>query len=128
MPSGSASSLLPARVGEQFSATDERRRRPRLRLQLPVTLHSGSAEALNTVTRDISSEGFLCITARAFHPGEGAVCVIDCPSNAPDERPIQIQCCVRILRCELESDTGLYRTACYIKSYRCTPVYEPNAT
>ena len=123
MCSASADPILTFREGECGSgAVDERRRRPRVRLQLPVSLHPGKNEApFACTTRDISSDGFLCLTPRAFEAGETLTCVISCPSNAhgSTDRPFLIRSRIRVVRCEEDPDSGLYRTACRIEDYDC---------
>jgi hypothetical protein len=131
MPTGSGDPIAPEVSGGPWaSVADERRHRPRLRLQLPVHLYPVAGEdPVVSLTQDISSNGFLCLTARTFDPGESLVCTIDCPSNGFGDfnKPFVILCRIKVVRCEHDAETGSYRTACRIEDYRCNYTKEANA-
>jgi hypothetical protein len=101
---------------------DERRRRHRLRLQLPVHFQPGKDQApVASTTRDISSDGFLCLTPRPFEKGESLVCTITWPSHLRGmlNKPLVIRCDITVVRCEHDEESGLYRTACHIQEFEC---------
>lgn len=103
----------------------DRRRRQRMRLQLPVHLQSGDQAPIDSITRDISTDGFLCLTPRPFTKGEALVCLIAWPSHGrgvPD-KPFVLRCHARVVRCEHDLDTGLYRTAYHIEDYECNELH-----
>ena len=101
----------------------ERRRRPRLRLQLLVHLHPGKDQTrIDSITSDISTDGFLCRTPRPFEKGRFVVCMIVWPSHGRGvlDTPLILRCNARVVRCEHDPDTGLYRTAFRIQDYECS--------
>lgn len=123
MPATSEVASPPAPVEEPaFGGMEERRKRMRVRLKLPVRFHPGKDLApIESTTCDISSEGFFCLTPRAFAPGESVACSISWPAHAPDgfDKPFIIQCEVRVVRCEHDTSSGMFGTACHIEEYRC---------
>src|ERR1700722_19267876 len=54
-----------------FPSGSDRRGRMRMRLALPVVLcQSGETDRIETHTEDVSSDGFYCVSDRAFSPGD----------------------------------------------------------
>lgn len=109
----------------------ERRRRQRVRLQLSVRLQPGKDQgAIDSITRDISSDGFLCLTPRPFEKGEFLVCCIAWPSHGRtgQDKPFALRCNARVVRCEHDPETGFYRTAYRIEDYECNQLDPPSAT
>ena len=98
----------------------DRRRRVRMQVHWPLRfLRSDLLEAVETVTSDLSSEGFYCLANTPFVPGELRVCTLGVPTNYPrsGERMLTVECKVRIVRAQLRDD-GLYGVGCHIEDYR----------
>jgi hypothetical protein len=104
----------------------ERRRRIRIRLRWTLNLLApGGTEAIQTVTRDLSSCGFYCWSSLPFVPGEQLIAILTAPAHNR-ERPdcvLPIECNVRIVRVEPPNRDGLYGLGCEITDYRisCGP-------
>jgi hypothetical protein len=95
----------------------DRRKRPRLGVHWPLRFRGDPVE---TVTEDLSSDGFYFRSPRAFLPGEVRVCTLIAPTCHPDERTrhILIECCVRVVRVEALTAAVLYGVGCRILDYR----------
>ena len=62
----------------------ERRNSTRLKLASAVRIHRrGELQAIETVTEDLSSEGFYCISERPFSPHEWLECELTISSAQP---------------------------------------------
>ena len=97
----------------------ERRQRVRVRLRWPVLLfrdRTGS-EAIETVTRDVSSGGFYCLTKVQLMEGEQLVCSIKIPTHDPQGKQLEhtLECMVTVVR--VDEISGLYGIACQILDY-----------
>src|ERR1019366_9866650 len=94
---------LPAVYGgPNKPATDslpaERRRRARNHLHWAVLLFRDHAEdAVESLTRNLSSSGFYCLSEVAFTPGERLVCTLKVPSHDPKGKLFEqgLECQVR---------------------------------
>jgi hypothetical protein len=109
--------------GLSFRSGDDRRRRARLQLQLPVQFHRDNAESpIYGTTQNMSSEGLFCLSHACFTPGESILCSIECPAYAPDmpERKLLITCRVRVLRTVLGADQEVNGVACRIEDFECS--------
>src|ERR1035438_3108442 len=100
----------------------ERRKRTRLRLRLPVLfLRSETDGPLQTETLDISNNGFYCITTHPFAPGERLTCVIGVPirSGATLECKdrLYLQAEVDVVRIVVNNGNG-FGVGCRISEYR----------
>jgi hypothetical protein len=98
----------------------DRRKRTRMQVHWPLRFINGDTTGIvNTVTYDLSSDGFYCVTRLPFVPGELKVCALDVPTSHPkgDERIVSADCTVRIIRVEVLED-GLYGVGCRIENYR----------
>ena len=75
------SSTLDPHFGENPNhMTENRRRRPRLKLAYAVQLcRPGDALPVNTQTENLSSEGFYCKSDQPFSPGEHLECSLLIP-------------------------------------------------
>jgi len=100
----------------------ERRRRARVQVHWPLCfLRSGSNEQIETVTHDLSSDGFYCFAGGgAFMPGELCECTLGVPIPQPSggTRVISVHCVVRVIRIELLPERGIYGLGCRIEDYR----------
>jgi hypothetical protein len=98
----------------------ERRRRTRVLLRWPLCFFgTGSSDAIETVTHNLSSEGFYCIANTPFIPGEIRECTLGVPTNRRNGgEPIQpIQCRVRVIRVEALGESGPFGIGCRIEDY-----------
>lgn len=111
------------RTGKDHAAADpqrsERRRRYRMPVRWSVTLWKPDASrAVETVTQNISSSGFYCLSPIPFTPGEVVRCAISVPAHSPrdDRRPIGLDCFARVVRAEATSNR-MFGIACRIEEY-----------
>ncbi len=98
----------------------ERRRRVRMRVHWPLHLHRRStAETVETVTHDLSSDGFYCLAKTNFAPGETLVCTLGVPTHHPNgtNRMVSVECRIRVVRVEAAQE-GLFGVGCRIEEYR----------
>jgi|SRR5579863_4184838 hypothetical protein len=97
----------------------ERRKRVRMQVHWPVRFLGHGGVDRETVTRDLSSEGFHCLERVPFVPGESPVCILSVPTNDPKDasRVLLVKCKVRIVWVKAAND-GLYSIGCQIESYR----------
>jgi len=75
---------------------------------------------IETVTQDLSSEGFYCLANAPFIPGEIHSCTLSVPAYHPRDltRVVPVQCRVRIVRVEALAENGLFGIGCRIEDYR----------
>ena len=102
----------------------ERRKRVRAKVYWPVLLFRDDvAEAIESVTRDLSSIGFYCLSPRPFAVDETLVCALKVPMHARmgGEQMITIECRVRVARTE-EMGDNRFGIACRIEDYHLVPV------
>ena len=103
-----------------FVRETERRKRVRIQVHWPLRFHNGkSMEAPETLTRDLSSGGFYCLTKMPFVPGEFRTCTLGVPTNYPrsTERLLSVECKVQVVRVQAEAD-GLFGVGFRIDDYR----------
>jgi hypothetical protein len=102
----------------------ERRKRTRTRVHWPVLLFRNRvAEAITSMTVDLSSSGFYCIAAVPFVPGEVLICTLKVPSHDPNGKHLErnLECKVRVIRVQSEgADNSNFGVACLIEDYRFT--------
>lgn len=99
----------------------ERRRRTRVQVHWPICfIRPGLTEIVETVTRDLSSDGFYCLANTAFVPGEIRECTLGVPMHHPDsgDRVRPVLCRVRVIRVEALGGNGSYGVGCRIEDYR----------
>ncbi len=100
----------------------DRRRRSRMRVRWALRFPKwDTAEAVEAVTHNLSSDGFGFLAKIPFVPGEFRVCMLAVPANHPrtDEPAMSVECKVRIVRSQAQQD-GLYEIGCKIEDYRFT--------
>ena len=98
----------------------ERRRRIRMQVHWPLRLHRTNApEIVETLTQDLSSDGFYCLAKTSFVPGEALACILSVPTHHPngDDRMVSVECRVRIIRVA-STQEGVYGVGCRIEEYR----------
>jgi hypothetical protein len=106
-------------VQEPSEATD-RRKRSRMQVHWRIRfLKRDTTVVVESVTCDLSSEGFYCLANTPFIPGEFTTCSLAVPTNYPknDDRVVSVECQVRIVRVQAMAD-GLYGIGCRIEDYR----------
>jgi len=102
-------------------ADRERRRRPRATVRWPLHFYQlGSTETLQTVTHNLSSEGFYCVIGGKFLLGETRECTLTVPAHRPQSgyQMLTLHCTVRIVRVELLGNEGTVGVGCRIEDYR----------
>jgi hypothetical protein len=99
---------------------NDRRGRARVALQCQVQLsRAGNGSVLTSVTRDVSSAGFYCLSSEMFVPGERLDCTLVIPTplgGFPEER-LCLQCRVEVTRVEPLGAGGSVGIACQIVDY-----------
>jgi len=98
----------------------ERRKRARTRLHWTVLLfRSDAADAIETITRDLSSGGFYCLSKVPVTPGETLICTLKVPTHDPNGKHLErnLECKVRVMRVEPQEDEGVFGVACRIEDY-----------
>jgi len=116
--------LNPHQIDEPQPVVRERRRRARVQVHWPIRfIRAGTAEIVETVTHDLSSDGFYCLANTAFVPGEIRECTLGVPmhnaNNGDRVRPVL--CRVRVIRVEALGEDGFYGLGCRIEDYRFLP-------
>jgi len=109
----------------------ERRKRPRTRLHWPVVLfRSHVGNAIESETRDLSSNGFYCLANVAFTPGESLICNIKLPTHDPKGKHLErhLECRVRVVRVEVQDASAMFGVACLIEDYHFARVTESAKT
>ena len=99
----------------------DRRRRARVQVHWPVCfIRTGTSDCVETVTHDLSSDGFYCLVNTAFLPGEIMECTLGVPMHHPNnrDRARPVRCRVRVIRVEALGEDGFYGVGCQIEDYR----------
>jgi len=99
----------------------ERRRRARVQVHWPLFfLLPDVTRSIETVTENLSSDGFYCVANRAFVPGEVLSCVLSVPTHNPNggEQIRAVRCWIRVIRVESLTEDGSYGVGCRIEDYR----------
>jgi hypothetical protein len=119
-----ASLNKPAGLEERNAFRVERRKWTRSKVHWPVVLFSNQvAEAIETITQNLSSGGFYCLSKTSFTVGENVICTLRVPTHDPHrkERERLLECRVRVVRVEaLDECFGL---ACQMEDYRISPAH-----
>jgi hypothetical protein len=120
--------LVTASIGTRENAMNdptyrpERRRRARTLVHWRVLLFpEGGSDGIETVTQNLSSTGFYCLSATPFSPGESLFCSIIVPAHdsKSEVHSLALECTVQVMRAESASN-GLYGIACQIEDYHLT--------
>jgi len=104
----------------------ERRRRPRADVHWEVRLlrHAGRTPIeIDSVTDNLSSEGFHCLCDGPFVSGEFLQCVIFVPTHSRKGQPeaLGLHCLVQVVRVESLAGSGRCAIGCHIEGYRVIP-------
>lgn len=100
--------------------SSERRKRARNPLHWHVLLfRSQVADAVESLTRDLSSSGFYCVSGVPFILGERLVCTLKIPTYDPNGKHLErrLECKVRVIRVEPQGAEGTFGVACQIEDY-----------
>lgn len=111
----------------QATVVSDRRKRARTRLHWPLLLfRNGAADAIESVTRDLSSSGFYCMAQGLFTPGELLICTLRIPTHDPNGRHLErtLECRSRVMRVEEQETEGVFGVACRIEDYHFAQVAE----
>ena len=94
----------------------ERRRRVRTRVHWPVQFDRDASE---TVTSNLSSDGFCCQSRVLFVTGEMVVCTLKVPTHQPNsmDDTLTLKCRVQIVRVAGPDEDGLYSIGCRLVDY-----------
>src|SRR5215469_16970372 len=98
----------------------DRRRRARTQVHWPVLLLPGrGADAIETVTENLSSTGFYCFSTAPLTPGDPLLCRLKVPAYDPngEEGALALECRVMVMRAEAAPD-GFFGIAFRIEDYR----------
>src|ERR1035438_919750 len=99
----------------------ERRKRVRTKVHWAILLFQNlSCEAVETVTRDLSSSGFYCLSRIPFPCGEVLTCSLQVPTHEPfnNEGTLALECRAKVVRSEPGAANGLCGIACQIEDYQ----------
>lgn len=112
--------MLPYKI-VNGNAQRERRRRPRLKLAYPLRLYRpGEAFRTETVTENISCDGFFCVTRRAFHSGETLPCEVVIPGEKLGETSVEdmvLSCRAYVVRVVPWNGGTTFGVACRVMDY-----------
>ena len=77
------------------------------------------SEAIESVTRDLSSSGFFCLMRGPLTEGEYLVCSIKIPTHDPHGKHLErtLECRVQVLRVVPQESGDSYGVACRIEDY-----------
>jgi len=102
----------------------ERRQRGRARVHWPLVFYRNSAgpdaapDRIETVTQNLSSRGFFCLSQMAFAVGESLICEISFPYKDHRVAESRLELRVVVVRVEESTGNGQYGIACRIEDYR----------
>jgi hypothetical protein len=102
----------------------ERRKRVRTKVHWAILLFQDeSGGTVETITRDLSSSGFYCLSHVPFACGEVLICSLQIPTHEPNssEGVLALECKAKVVRTEAGVAAGLCGIACEIEDYRLSP-------
>src|SRR5580704_8489719 len=103
------------------SVRQDRRKRTRAQVHWPLSFSlAGATEMVQTLTYNLSSDGFYCVANARFVPGETRECMLAVPTHHPHSciRVLSVLCKVRVIRVEVLSEGGSCGVGCRIMDYR----------
>ena len=104
----------------------ERRKRPRTRLHWPVLMFRDwpGSDTVESVTSDLSSDGFYCLTRIQFIEGERLVCSIRMPTHDPHGKHLErtLECTVSVVRVVPQESADSFGVACRIEDYHLSDI------
>src|SRR5258706_15034960 len=115
----STSNCIASGIGANAGVVHERRKRVRTRLHWPVLLFRAipGSDAIDSVTKDLSSSGFFCLTRVQLAEGEKLVCSIKIPTHDPHGKHLErtLECRIQVLRVIPQETSGSFGIACRIE-------------
>jgi hypothetical protein len=104
----------------------EHRRRARIQVHWPVLfLSTGSAGGapIETITENLSSDGFYCLCTTQLPLGEPLMCSLKIPTYEPAGKHTvrTLECKIQVTRIEPHAERGLFGIACRIEDYHFVP-------
>jgi hypothetical protein len=114
-------------IGGSAGVVQERRKRVRTRLHWPVLLFRDrpGTDAIESVTRDLNSNGFFCMSQVQLVEGEKLVCSLKIPTHDPHGKHLErtLECRVRVMRVVPQEAGDYFGVACRIEDYHLSHVY-----
>jgi hypothetical protein len=111
---------------------DDRERRASIRTSLhwPVLFRHRHSQTMESVTENLSSQGFYCFSQTFVASGEMLLCWLTLPTHDPSgtNGKIVLECDVRVVRSEAAPTDGLYGIACHIEDYRFSSGQMPSSS
>ena len=105
----------------EFAGQQERRRRVRTRVRWEVDFPGVErAGTVVSVTENLSSNGFCCLSPVSLTPGEIRTCILKVPTHHPKrgERICALECRMKVVWVTRTEEVGIYRLGCQIEDYR----------
>lgn len=101
----------------------ERRSSGRVSVHWPVFLYPNKSgeDAVQTITENLSSQGFYCLSRKPFSVGELLLCTLQIPMNDFGAGASHLECQVRVVRVEKDAPADQYGIGCRIEDYRFIP-------
>jgi hypothetical protein len=97
----------------------ERRTSVRTAVRWPILFRHRQSETVESVTENLSSQGFYCYSHTPVAFGEPLVCWLTVPTHDPSGNmgKLVLECRVRVVRSDAASADGKYGLACRIEDY-----------
>ena len=112
--------------GVDSASLTERRKRVRTRLHWPVLMFRGypGSDVVESVTCDLSSSGFYCLSQLRLTEGEQLVCSIRIPTHDPHGKHLErtLECRVRVTRVVPQESADSFGVACRIEDYHLSEI------
>ena len=108
---------VPAAAIMNGPPPSERRRAVRAKVRWPAVLFRDD-EAIETVTKDLSSCGFYCVSPKRLSVGESLFCKLMIPvrGSTAQKPSTAIECRIRVVRVE-DAGGGNFGIGCQIEEY-----------
>ena len=114
--------------GDSPGTIVERRKKARTRLHWPVLLFRDrpGSDAIESITRDLSSSGFYCWTRIQLVEGEQLICSIKIPTHDPHGKQLEriLECSVHVLRVVPQESNDSFGVACRIEDYHLSHLHQ----
>jgi len=112
---------LPDSTGFLSPGVGERRRRTRTRLHWPILMmrKRPGHQSIESITRDLSSGGFYCLTRVQLVVGEQLRCTMRIPTHDPRGKNPErtLECSVTVVRVMPQESGDTFGVACQIEDY-----------
>lgn len=110
----------------------ERRHRVRLQVRWPVSIWAPNSSApVETVTTDLSSDGFHCLSPMPLQPDSILACALTIPetsNHAANGKCRVLECQIRVIRLEAPNKDGDFGLGCRIENFRIATAARPGST